>query len=99
MAEECALSATGRTPLARGGTIATLGGNANGNAIGLSIDVSDLYWTDSAQGAVLRVPLAGGMTTTLASGDPGVWGIAVGTGSVYVTNTMTNSVLEIAKNQ
>jgi glucose/arabinose dehydrogenase len=53
-------------------------------------DSDDILVTDVAQGAILRVPAAGGSSTVVASGLGLVWGIAVDpSGDIYVVDSST----------
>ena len=61
---------------------------ASGDSLNqLAIDGANAYWTtspnDPAQGTVMRVPLAGGVPTTLASAQYFPQGIALAAGNVY----------------
>jgi hypothetical protein len=66
---------------------------ASGQAdpIGIAIDTTSVYWTNSAgsapNGAVMKVALNGGTPTTLASGQSDPKGITVNATSIYWTNT------------
>ncbi len=60
----------------------------------LVVDSTNLYWTDYGEGAVMKAPLAGGASTTLASGQifqgfPGDYGtLAVDATNVYWTSAL-----------
>jgi DNA-binding beta-propeller fold protein YncE len=54
------------------------------------------YWT-TAVGGILSVPLAGGMPTTLASGQDSPQGIAVDKTNIYWTNFGDNTLSKLAK--
>jgi hypothetical protein len=54
------------------------------------VDGTSAYWTNSGVGTVLKVPLAGGTPTTLASGQCTPAGIAIDSTSVYWTNSSEN---------
>ena len=60
---------------------------------------TSVYWTNQgtfdkgyADGTVMKVPLAGGPTTTLVSGKGSPSGLAVDATSVYWTNHVTTSL-------
>jgi len=54
---------------------------------GLAIDSSNVYWTgDSSPGSVSYVPIVGGASTVLASGQDAPWGIVVTDGYAFWTN-------------
>ena len=46
-------------------------------------------------GTVMKVPLAGGTPTTLASGLPAPWGIAVDATSIYWVNSGDGTVMKM----
>ncbi len=51
------------------------------------MDGDEVFFGDSSTGTIARVPKAGGESTVLASGDPGVASVAVDAWCVYWTNT------------
>lgn len=53
---------------------------------GIAIDSTYVYWTESVAGNVKRVPIAGGATTTLATGLATPFNIVVDATSAYFTN-------------
>ncbi len=54
--------------------------------IGIAVDSVAAYWTDNANGNVLRAPLDGGAVTTLFSGQNLPWGVATDGANVYWAN-------------
>jgi hypothetical protein len=70
------------------------------NPTSIAVDATSVYWTTGstvAGGTVMKVPLAGGNPTTLASRqDDPPYGIAVDVTSVYWTNTTAGSVMSVA---
>ena len=52
-------------------------------SMALAVDGTNLYWTEDLNGTVMKVPLAGGTPTVLASGQYGAVGIAVDATNVY----------------
>jgi hypothetical protein len=55
---------------------------------GIAVDATSVYWTNSTAGTVMKVPVAGGSLTTLASGQssPTYGGVAIDATSVYWAN-------------
>ena len=49
---------------------------------GIAVDSTNVYWTDWGSGAVMKVPVAGGVPTTLAT-SLAPFGITVNGGNVY----------------
>jgi hypothetical protein len=56
----------------------------------IAVDATNVYWTnfsqDSTDATVMKIPIAGGGVTTLASGLQGPYALAVDTSSVYWTS-------------
>jgi formylglycine-generating enzyme required for sulfatase activity len=84
------------------GTVCALVTLASGRAgpAAIAVDATNAYWTDSADGTVMKVPLDGGVPTLLASGQTPEFvtsfptPIAVDATSVYWTNT--HAVMKVA---
>ncbi len=49
----------------------------------LAVDATNVYWTDYLAGTLMTVPLAGGMTTTIASGTGFATGVATDPSGIY----------------
>jgi len=88
-----------KAPLSGGGTVTTLASVAGPATMGgvdlLALDSTDVYWSSRAFGGfggvfggVLRIPLSGGTTTTLAS-NAAPLGIAIDSARVYWSNSTT----------
>jgi hypothetical protein len=60
----------------------------------LTVDTTNVYWTDLEGGKVMKVPLGGGAVTTLASGRDYPDGIAVDATSVYWTDHFGGYLME-----
>lgn len=58
------------------------------------MDATAVYWTTGKGSTVMKVPLEGGIITTLASGHP-AWAIAVDAASVYWSTGSEGSVLKV----
>lgn len=57
---------------------------------GVAVDSTYVYWLDQAGGTVNRVPIAGGTSTTLATGQASPTGLAYDSGNLYWTNYVAN---------
>jgi hypothetical protein len=80
-----------------GGAASTL---ATGrSALLIAVDATSVYWArhgDSAcQGTVVKVPVGGGILTTLASGLASPYGVAVDGTSVYLTDLVDGNILKV----
>jgi sugar lactone lactonase YvrE len=63
---------------------------------GIALDTASVYWTNSGDGTVMKVPLGGGTPATLASGQSSAGSIAVDATSVYwVNNTANGTVMKL----
>jgi len=65
--------------------------------LGLALDTSHLYFTDSQAGRVARVSKLGGDVEVLVSGQTRPVAIAVDESSVYWVNGMDATLLKTAK--
>jgi len=83
-----------------GGTPTTLTQPAawENGPIGIAVDAANVYWAEIgtnannySDGAVLSVPVGGGLTTTLAAWQQSPWGIAIDQTSVYWPTYADNS--------
>jgi von Willebrand factor type D domain/Bacterial Ig-like domain (group 2) len=95
-----------KVPIA-GGTPTTLASGPSSGPLpdAIAVDATSVYWTTSqsyltpagtysAVGAVMKVPIAGGTPTTLASGQGGS-AIAIDATSVYWTNYLGGTVMKV----
>jgi hypothetical protein len=65
----------------------------------VAVDSTSVYWantnfTDTAPGAVVKVPIGGGTTTTLVSGLQKLWAIAADGTNVYVGAYSTTPMVQ-----
>jgi sugar lactone lactonase YvrE len=78
-----------------GGSVTTLAPGPNTVAGGLSVDATSVYWTDSNAGTVMKMPLAGGTPTALASGLTCPNKTVVDATGVYWTDFCTGTVKKV----
>jgi hypothetical protein len=78
-----------KTPKATGASVTNLAPSSTNSALAVVLDSKNVYWT--AGGVLLKTPIAGGTTTTLASGldfsgyhGAAPYGLAIGGGNVTV---------------
>ncbi len=68
---------------------------------GIAIDSACVYWAEtdyssgSPEGYVMKVPIGGGTTTTLAQGQSSPWGVAVDPTNVYWTDQGAGTVMKV----
>jgi hypothetical protein len=69
------------------------------NPRNLVVDGTQVYWTDSADGAVYRMPVGGGAQVKVASGQPAAQYIAQNSTSVFWTTLSgsTGTIMRLAK--
>jgi hypothetical protein len=73
------------TGCSAGRCVVTLASTTGGCGVAIAVDATSVYWTDACAGAVMKVPLAGGAVTTLAS-SPGASSLAIDATNVYFSD-------------
>jgi hypothetical protein len=64
--------------------------------IGLALDGTNVYWTDSLDGTVMKVSLDGGPSVVLATGQGAAAYVAVDSSSVYWTSVDGGTVMKVS---
>ncbi len=70
---------------------------AKGRPVGLAVDDTHVYWTDSDPGVVAKTPIAGGAVTALVTGGDKTTGIAVDGTHVYWSEWGSGRIAKIPK--
>lgn len=70
---------------------------AGQNASALAIDTDNIYWSDGIDQIVRKAPKAGGVPTTLATGQAKALSIAVDDSFVYWVNLFGSAVMKVEK--
>ena len=93
----CSLLGTSNDPANCGacGNVCPAGRVAQTIALGIAVDGTNIYWTSPTGSTVMKVPLAGGKPTTLASGQSSPSAIAVDATNVYWTNSNGGTVMTV----
>ncbi len=81
-------------PIGGGSAATTLVGQQMGPSSIVS-DGTNLYWSTSGDGSIVRFPLAGGTPTTLVTAVNAPFDLTVDSKSVYWTDQMGGSVLKL----
>jgi hypothetical protein len=66
-------------------------------AVALAVDTTNVYWTTGSGGTVMKIPLAGGAPTTLASKQDFPAAVAVDTTSVYWINSRAHLINPLSR--
>ena len=65
------------------------------NPANVAVDSTSIYISDPGNNRVIKVPLAGGPTTTLAAGLNNPAGVAVDSTSIYISDSGNNQVIKV----
>jgi hypothetical protein len=80
-----------------GGTPVSIGSTPSNFGVGIAVNASDIFW--GAYDTLLEVPTKDGMTTTLASGQSDVFGVALDGDDVYWTQLYGGAVSKLSLTQ
>ncbi len=69
-----------------------------GRPVGLAVDATHAYWTDSDIGAVVKVPISGGDVFTVYRGGDKTTGLAIDNDNVYWTEWGSGRIAKASKN-
>ena len=80
----------------QGGTPSLIA-NVEGISLGIALDATHVYFTDTEKGTVVKVPKGGGAAETLASGQARPVSVAVDDTTVYWANINDHTIMKVAK--